>query len=48
MPWHAVCENGHPIWDSGDKDTEAEAKEAGKQHDDDRHGGTPSAIVLKD
>jgi hypothetical protein len=43
---YAVCESGHIFWISEDKDTYAEAKAIGKKHDEDKHGGTTTAIIL--
>lgn len=45
-PWYAECESGHPLWTGPEHDDYEGAQADATAHDNARHGGAPTAVVL--
>ena len=45
--WYSACESGHPFWSGQDRATYDKAQEDAKAHDDAKHGGESTAVVLE-
>ena len=44
--YYAACEDGHAFWAGPDRGSYDAAQQDATDHDINRHGGTPTAVVL--